>query len=38
MELDWDLIETVLKILSELKEEPEILTNLRRLRETVRSD
>lgn len=38
MELDWNLIETVLKILSELKEEPEILTNLRRLRETVRSD
>lgn len=38
MEIDWNLIETVLKILSELKEEPEILTNLRRLRETVRSD
>lgn len=37
-ELDWDLIETELRTLTELKEEPEILTTLLNLRESVRSN
>ena len=34
MGADWDLIETELKTLTELKEEPEILTKLRDLRKS----
>ena len=37
-ELNWDLIETELKTLTELKEEPEILTKLRDLRKSLNSN
>ena len=37
-ELNWDLIETELKILTELKEEPEILTKLGDLRKSLSSN